>query len=136
LLEYPTLFASARQGWTTLNLADIPGKQGVVPLLDTIIKHFPCPNDATALLEPFALSVNTIGMDSHLGRIVTGKVEAGSVRVGDRIKVLDRDGAQQGQECKVAVAVAKLLFMLLPLVHVVTTGACCIACVCFLCGVM
>jgi GTP-binding protein len=40
-------------------------------------------------------------MDSHLGRIVTGKVEAGSVNVGDKIKVLDRDGLQQGQECKV-----------------------------------
>jgi hypothetical protein len=30
LLEYPTLFASARQGWTTLDLASIPGKQVVL----------------------------------------------------------------------------------------------------------
>ena len=34
------------------------------------------------------MAVNTISTDNHLGCIVTGKVETGSVRLGDRMKVL------------------------------------------------
>lgn len=101
LLEYPTLFASARSGWAVTSLDDIPGKDGVVPLLDAIVEHFPSPNEETVLQEPFALSVNTISKDLHLGRVVTGKVEAGSINVGDKIKVLDKENNQLGTESKV-----------------------------------
>jgi GTP-binding protein len=101
LLEYPTLFASARNGWAVRTLEDIPGKDGVVPLLDTIVSHFAPPCENSILEEPFAMAVNTIQTDNHLGRIVTGKVEAGSISVGDRIKVLDNASAMVGSEAKV-----------------------------------
>lgn len=44
LVDYPLLYASARQGYVCRALQDVPGREGVVPLLDTIIQHFPPPN--------------------------------------------------------------------------------------------
>jgi len=105
-LDYPLLFASSRQGWTVENLADAPGKD-VVALLDKIIETFPPPSNDATLSEPFALSVNTISGDSFLGRVVTGRVESGSVGVGDSIHVLSRNGDEIAAESKVT----KLFYM-------------------------
>ena len=102
LLDYPLMFASSKQGWVTSDLASIPGKEGVVPLLEAIIKRVPAPNSAKKLEEPFALGVNTIQTDSFLGRIVTGKVESGKVSLGDKLKVMSRDGTVVQAEAKVS----------------------------------
>lgn len=73
LLEYPLMYASGRQGWVTNSLSEIPGKEGVVPLLDKIIELIPQAATPADVEASFALSVNTISTDNHLGRIVTGK---------------------------------------------------------------
>ncbi len=107
LLHYPLLYASGRQGWVTNSLAEVPGKNGVIPLLDAIIEHIPVSTDASKVEQPFTLSVNSIQTDYHLGRIVTGKVETGSIKLGDRLKVLNLDGKQMYPESKVT----KLFFL-------------------------
>ena len=103
LLDYPLLYASARQGWVTTSLSEVPGKNGVVPLLDAILKRIPPAKDPVVLDQPFSLAVNTINSDNHLGRICTGRVESGRVSIGDRIKVLTSKGelGGSGKECKV-----------------------------------
>lgn len=101
LLEYPVLYASARQGWTSRSLDDLPGKEGVVPLLDDILKHIPCASTKETVDLPFSLSVNNIETDVHLGRIVTGKVESGKISVGDKVKVIEREGNVKIAETKV-----------------------------------
>ena len=101
LLDYPLLYASAKQGWVTTSLASVPGKEGVVPLLDAIIKRIPAAKSSAAMQEPFALAVNTINSDNHLGRICTGKVESGTISLGDKIKVLSTKGVAAGGETKV-----------------------------------
>jgi GTP-binding protein len=106
ILEYPRLYASAKQGWVSSDLDQLPGKD-VAELLDLIVDHFPAPCEQSKADEPFGLSVNTLTKDNHLGRIVTGKVEAGRIKVGDKIKVLSLDGGQLGAETKVT----KLFFM-------------------------
>lgn len=102
LLDYPLLFASARQGWVTNSLSEIPGKNGVIPLLEAIIARVPPPNTSAAVEESFALGVNTIQTDSFLGRIVTGRVEKGKVSLGDKVKVLNREGNTVQGEAKVS----------------------------------
>lgn len=109
LLEYPTMFASARQGWVVDSLDQVPGKEGVRPLLKKILEFFPAPNEADKLSENFALAVNTIQTDPHLGRIVTGKVEAGTINVGDKVKILARDGTPMGP--KGGSQVTKLFYL-------------------------
>ena len=101
LLDYPIMYASGRQGWVTDDFTDIPGKD-VSPLLDMMLKHFPAAKGAEAVHEPFTLSVNTIQTDNHLGRIVTGKIETGKVTIGDRIKVISREGKPLLSESKVS----------------------------------
>ena len=83
----------------TESLKEIPGKNGVVPLLDMIVKHIPPP--VAKLNDPFALAVNTISTDNHLGRIVTGKVETGTIGLNDKLKVLTREGKELGSNFKV-----------------------------------
>jgi len=106
ILEYPLLYASAKQGWVTSDISALPG-DNVRELLDLIIDQFPAASTSEKLEQPFGLSVNTLSKDNHLGRIVTGKVETGQIKVGDRIKVLNIDGEQSGMESKVT----KLFFM-------------------------
>lgn len=101
LLNYPVLYASARQGWVSKSIKDLPGKD-VSPLLDVILEHIPAGSTPALLQEKFAMSVNTIQTDFHLGRIVTGKVETGTVRLGDKVKVMDREGKIIGSETKVS----------------------------------
>lgn len=97
-LEYPLLFASSKQGWVSENLTD---RVNVFPLLDKILETFPPPVDEKILAEPFSLSVNTLSSDLFLGRVVTGKVEAGTVAIGDPIHVLSREGEKIAAESKV-----------------------------------
>ena len=97
-LEYPLLFASSKQGWVSENLTD---RKDVFPLLDKILATFPAPVDEKILAEPFALTVNTLSSDLFLGRVVTGKVEAGTVSIGDPIHVLSREGEKRAPDSKV-----------------------------------
>ena len=97
-LEYPLLFASSKQGWVSENIDE---RKDVYPLLEKILSTFPPPNDASILDKPFSLSINTLSADPFLGRIVTGKVETGTVAIGDPIHVLTRDGQQSYSESKV-----------------------------------
>jgi GTP-binding protein len=100
LLDYPIMYASGRQGWVSTSMDKLPGKD-VAPLLDKIIEHFPPASKTEKVDDAFSLCVNTIQSDNHLGRIVTGKVETGKVAIGDRIKVVSREGKQLFPESKV-----------------------------------
>lgn len=110
LLNYPVLYASARQGWVSNSINDLPGKNGVEPLLDAILSRVPPASNPTKLSDPFALCVNTIQADAHLGRVVTGKVESGSVRLGDKVKVLNRDN-QLVPSAQQTLKVTKLFYL-------------------------
>jgi len=106
LLDYPILYASAKQGWCSDSKEQgVRESKGVIPLLDAIVKHVPpaitAEHRAAKMEAPFGMTVNTINSDLHLGRIVTGKVEFGTVKVGDKIKVLNANDEQQGAESKV-----------------------------------
>jgi GTP-binding protein len=89
-LDYPLLYASAKQGWVSDDINVFPGKDGVVLLLDAIVEQFAPPCTPDVVLKPFTLSVNTIQSDNHLGRIVTGKVESGVIKLGDKMKLISR----------------------------------------------
>ena len=70
----------------------------MIPLLDAIVAEFPAPS--VDMSAPFSMSVNTIQSDLHLGRIVTGKVESGSISIGEKLKVLSREGDVLASEAK------------------------------------
>jgi GTP-binding protein len=88
-LDFPTLFASAREGWAVGD-PDEP-RTGMAPLFDLICRHVPPPQVTPD--GPFVMLASTLERDPHLGRLLTGLIGSGSVRPNATIKALARDGA-------------------------------------------
>lgn len=87
-LDFPTLFASGRNGWASSS-ADGERKD-LSPMFDLIIKHVPPPQvDKDA---PFTLLATILESNPYLGRLLTGRVQSGRVRPNMTIKALSRDG--------------------------------------------
>jgi len=88
-LDFPTAFASAREGWASLDPAERTGD--LAALFDLIVQHVPAPAvDAEA---PFAMLATMQEYDPYLGRVLTGRIEAGRLRQNDPIRALHPDGA-------------------------------------------
>ncbi len=87
-LDFPVLFASGRNGYAN---EDADAREGdLTPLFQKIVDHVPPPQvDVEA---PFQFLVTLLDRDSFLGRILTGRVAAGKVKVNDPIHALDADG--------------------------------------------
>ena len=87
-LDFPTLFASGRQGWAVANLDD--PRRDLAPLFELILGHVPAPQaDPDA---PFAMLATTLDYDPYLGRVLTGRVHSGVARVNMPVHSLGRDG--------------------------------------------
>jgi len=89
-LDFPTVFASAKEGWAS---TDPEGQRtNLAPLFETILARVPTAGgDPEA---PFAMLATTIEADPYLGRILTGRVHAGTARMNMAIKGVSRDGTR------------------------------------------
>ncbi|MEO1561909.1 MAG: translational GTPase TypA [Pseudomonadota bacterium] len=91
-LDFPAMYASGRSGWADMEL-DGPRKD-LSALFDLIVEHVPAPAQLSRKSEPFQMLATTLGSDPFIGRILTGRVEAGTLKAGDQVKALSRDGKQ------------------------------------------
>ena len=89
-LDFPTLFASAKEGWATAE-PDGP-RDGMTALFDLIVDHVPPP--VVEPDAPFAMLASLLEYDSYLGRVLTGRVMAGGPSINMAVKALDRDGVE------------------------------------------
>ncbi|MFN4057560.1 MAG: translational GTPase TypA [Roseinatronobacter sp.] len=89
-LDFPVLYASGINGWADATL-DGPRKD-MQALFDLIVAHVPAPAQIARMAEPFQMLATTLSSDPYLGRILTGRVEAGTLRAGETIKALSRSG--------------------------------------------
>ncbi len=89
-LDFPAMYASGRSGWADMEL-DGPRKD-LTALFDLIVDHVPAPKQADKKDEPFRMLATTLGSDPFIGRILTGRVESGTLKAGDSLKALSRDG--------------------------------------------
>ena len=97
-LDFPIVFASAKEGWATLDL-DEPS-QTMKPLLDTIL-HRVLPPVADPDL-PLQMLVTMLDYDSYVGRMAIGRIFHGKVKVGDPLVVVKRDGTlEKGKVTKI-----------------------------------
>ncbi|ABD44713.1 GTP-binding protein TypA/BipA [Ehrlichia chaffeensis str. Heartland] len=87
-LDFPILYASGRNGWCVKNLSD--NRESLVPLFEAIVEYVkPVSYDANA---PFTMLLTLLESDKFLGRILTGKIYTGTIRVNDSVKVLNLSG--------------------------------------------
>ncbi len=91
-LDAPVVYASGRQGVSTMSMDD--EAKDLTPLFEIIVKHVPKPpSDKDA---PFQMLVSTIDYSNYLGRLAIGRIDRGTVRVGDTVALLPVDHAAKG----------------------------------------
>ena len=89
-LDFPTMYASGRNGWADMEL---DGKRdGLDALFDLVLEHVPAPAQITEGDKPFTMLATTLGGDPFLGRLLTGRVESGTLKAGQSIKAMSVDG--------------------------------------------
>ncbi len=89
-LDFPHLYASGRSGWCDEQL-DGP-RENLDALFDLVLRHVPMPAQISRREEPFQMLATTLSADPFIGRILTGRVEAGTLRAGETVKALSRNG--------------------------------------------
>jgi len=87
-LDFPILYGSAKQGWMATDPAG-PKDQGMAPLFNLVLRHVAPPRVEDG---PFRMLGTILEANPYLGRVVTGRITAGSVKANQTVKVLDRNG--------------------------------------------
>ena len=90
-IEFPVVFASARDGYASLNHEVREGDMR--PLFDAILEHIepPCGD----MNGPLQLLFSSLDYDDYIGRIGVGRVERGSVKEGQQVVLCKQDGSTQ-----------------------------------------
>jgi GTP-binding protein len=86
-LEYPTVYGSSKQGWMGPDWNHPTGDMSY--LLDTIIEYFDPPAEHPGTLQ---LQISSLDYSSYTGRIAVGRVHRGSIRAGDQVSIVQRNG--------------------------------------------
>lgn len=89
-LDFPSMYASGRAGWADMEL-DGPRKD-LTALFDLVVQHVPAPKQLEKRNEPFKMLAVTLGADPFIGRILTGRVESGTLKTGETVKSLSMNG--------------------------------------------
>ncbi|OYX45744.1 MAG: GTP-binding protein TypA [Alphaproteobacteria bacterium 32-64-14] len=97
-LDFPIIYGSAKNAWMSKDPA--VKTTDMAALFETVLAHVPPPRVDNG---PFRMLGTTIGSDPFLGRILTGRVDSGSVKPNQTVKVLSRTGdvIEQGRVSKV-----------------------------------
>jgi len=88
ILDFPVIFASAKNGTTSLEAGG--PELSMEPLFEKIISHIPAPSGDPA--APLQMLVSSIEYSPYLGRLGIGKITAGKLNINKEIAVALRDG--------------------------------------------
>ena len=97
-LDFPVVYASAKNGVAKLNLDDPDGD--LTCLFETIINTIQAPN--CDVEGPAQMLVSNIDYDDYVGRIAVGRLERGTIKVGMPVSICEKDDKiSQGKVAKV-----------------------------------
>ncbi len=93
-LEFPVFYAIGRDGkvFSELPVADAQGNfpaAVIKPLLEEIINFVPAPTGDEN--QPLQMQVTSLEYDTHLGRLLIGKIRRGTAKVGDSIVIIHNE---------------------------------------------
>ncbi|HEY4698419.1 MAG: GTP-binding protein TypA [Gallionellales bacterium RIFCSPHIGHO2_02_FULL_57_16] len=86
-LDFPVVYASALNGYATLDLAK--PSTDMRPLFDAVLKNVPAPD--TDVDAPLQLQISALDYSSFVGRIGVGRVRRGRVKPGQEVMVMSGD---------------------------------------------
>jgi len=87
-LDFPILYGSAKEGWMA-TAPEGPKNKGMAPLFDLIVRHVASPVVEDGELRMLATILEA---NPYLGRILTGRISAGSIKPNQTVKALSREG--------------------------------------------
>ncbi|MDC3086968.1 translational GTPase TypA [Paracoccaceae bacterium] len=85
-LDFPILYASGRSGWADESLEG--PRKNLDSLFKLISTHVSQPRQISRRYEPFKMLATTLGGDSFLGRVLTGRIESGTLKTGQQLKAI------------------------------------------------
>ena len=85
-LDFPILYASGRSGWADESLEG--PRKNLDSLFKLISTHVAQPSQISKRDEPFKMLATTLGGDSFLGRVLTGRIESGTLKTGQNLKAI------------------------------------------------
>ncbi|ADY25836.1 GTP-binding protein TypA [Deinococcus proteolyticus MRP] len=88
-LDFPVLYAIAREGKAFKDL-DNP-QEDFHELFEMVLEHIPAPQ--VDLDAPFQMVVTNLDYSEYLGRIVLGRVQRGTVKKGEFVQLMHKDGS-------------------------------------------
>lgn len=94
-LDFPTIYGSAKNGWMSTSWKE--QSDNIYPLLDAILEYIPAP---TQLEGPLQMLITSLDYSSYVGRIAVGRVHRGTIREGQEIMLVHRDGSQNKSRIK------------------------------------
>lgn len=96
-LDSPFIFASAKKGISGTDASQL--QDSMKPLFEAIIENIPCPNgDEDGLTQ---VLISTIDYNEYIGRIGIGKVERGSVSIGEDLWVSNYENPDKSYKVRI-----------------------------------
>ena len=89
-LEFPVVYAAARNGYAKLNLAD--ENVNMQPLFETILSHVPAPSGDVS--NPLQLQVFTLDYDNYVGKIGIARIFNGKISKNQNVMLAKADGTK------------------------------------------
>ncbi len=86
-LNFPTFYGSAKQGWMSSDWKT--PTTDITALIEGIIEHIPAPKVDVGTTQ---LLITSLEYSSFIGRIAIGRIQRGSVKAGQQIALVKRDG--------------------------------------------
>ena len=89
-LDFPVLYASGRDGKAGLE-ADLATMTDITPIFEAIVQHIPSPIvDNT---KPLQMLITSITPDNFKGRLAIGRIYNGTIKAGQEVTHINREGA-------------------------------------------
>jgi len=94
-LDFPTIYGSAKFGWMSNDWRD--KTDNITPLLDAILEHIPPPSVSEGTPQ---LLITSLDYSKYIGRIAVGRLQRGSLKAGQPVSVVKKDGSVQKSRIK------------------------------------
>jgi GTP-binding protein len=93
-LDFPLVYASAKEGWATTDLNKKTDNMQVV--FETIINEISPPKVSHS--APLQMLVTNLDHSDYIGRIAIGRIFAGQINEGQKVTVIDKEGLHTQQK--------------------------------------
>lgn len=86
-LNFPTFYGSAKNGWMSTDWKK--PTEDITSLIEGVIEHIPQPKVDVGLTQ---MMITSLEYSAYIGRVAIGRVQRGSIKAGQAIALVKRDG--------------------------------------------